>query len=211
MTLQEFAKSLLFHGLESIGKYYSSYRAYVVENEDPDNMGRIKVMIPTLTDDKVHPKWAWPKNQFSGNNYGFQVLPMKGDIVWVEFENGNTRFPLWSHGHFTIGEKPLEFYSPQVYGFKSPKGQIIIIDDRDDIERIIINGGENVGLVKVIELTEMLNKIETKINDFLTHYRIHKVIDPLSGFAGPLNPTNPAPVNVETTEQSYIENEKIYH
>ena len=72
---------------------------------------------------------------------------------------------IWSHAHFVTGQKPEEFVSPQVYGFKSPKGQIIIVDDRDDVEKIIINHGENVGLVKVIELTEMLNKIEDKVNE----------------------------------------------
>jgi len=138
MTLPEFAKALLFHGLEAVGKYYSSYRGYVMENDDPENMGRILVTVPAVTSDKQHTKWAWPKSQFSGSGYGIQLLPVKGDIVWVEFENGNARFPLWSHGHFGKDEKPTEFASAQVYGFKSPKGQMVIIDDRDGQEKVIV-------------------------------------------------------------------------
>jgi len=218
MTLAEFAKALVYQGLEAIGKYYSSYRGYVMDNDDPDKMGRILFLIPSITQDKTHTKWAWPKNQFSGNNYGIQVLPQKGDIVWVEFENGNVRFPLWSHGHFSKDEKPIEFDSPQVYGFKSPKGQLVVIDDRDDIEKIIFNSGDNEGFVKVIELTEQLNLIENKVNALLSHYKKHIHIDPISGYTGVLCPpmgspdmVTPTPLNLTETDQSDIENTKIIH
>jgi hypothetical protein len=218
MTLQEFAKALLYYGLEAIGKYYSSYRGYVVDNDDPENLGRIQVIIPTLTNELTHVKWAWPKNQFAGNNYGIQLLPVKGDVVWVEFENGNARFPLWTHGHYGTGEKPEEFASPQVYGFKSPKGQIIIIDDRDGVEKIIINQGDNAGLVDVIPLTEKLNNIETKVNAHLDHYKKHIHIDPISGYTGVLTPpmgspdmVTPVPIPLVETQQTEIEDTKVLH
>lgn len=209
MTLKEVFNNILFYGLESIGKYYSSYRGYVEGNEDPDGMGRIQVKIPVITRNKLHPIWAYPKTQWGGNNYGMQLLPCKGEMVWIEFEHGDTRFPIWNFAHRAKGEKPEEFTSAKIYGFRSPKGQTIIVDDIN--EQIIINHGNNVGLVKVIELTEMLNKIEQKVNDFLAHYRLHKVIDPISGFAGPLDPSDPAPLNVSETEQSYIKNDKVLH
>lgn len=210
-TVKEILSNILFYGLESFGKYYSSYRGYVLDNDDPDDMGRIKVKIPAVTRDKEHPTWAYPKTQMGGGGYGVQMLPILGDMVWIEFEHGDTRFPFWSFAHRAKGEKPEEFASPQVYGFKTPKGQIIIIDDRDDIEKIIINHGENEGLVKVIELTEKLNGIEDKVNDFLAHYRVHQVVDPISGTAGPLIPSPPAPIDLVNTQQSEIENEDVQH
>ena len=211
MTFRDFIEKIVYYGLESIGKYYSSYRGYVVDKDDPDNMGRILVQVPVIARGKTISIWAWPKHVFSGSGYGIQVLPPKGDMVWVEFESGNSSSPMWFHGHFALDEKPEEFASPQVYGFKSPKGQIIIIDDRDDVEKIIINHGENAGLVKVIELTEMMNKNEQKINEFLAHYRVHQIVDPLSGIAGPLTPLPLAPLDVAETEQVYIENEDVQH
>jgi len=211
MMLRTFIEKIIYYGLESVGKYYSSYRGYVVDNEDPDKMNRVKVQVPVIARGKTLNVWAWPKHTFSGVNYGIQMLPLRGDMVWVEFESGNVSSPMWLHGHYALGEKPQEFISAQVYGFKTPKGQIIIIDDRDDVEKIIINHGENEGLVKVIELTEMLNKIEDKVNNFLAHYRVHQVIDPISGMAGPILPSPPAPINVTETDQAYIENEKILH
>jgi len=208
-SVREIFTNIVYYGIESLGRFYSSYRGYVVDNDDSEGLGRIQVKIPTVTKNKVHSTWAYPKTQMGGRDYGLQVLPMKGDLVWVEFEHGDTRFPFWSFAHRTEGDKPEEFSSPRIYGFKSPKGQTVIIDD--DQELIIINHGENEGLVKVIELTEMLNKLEQKVNDFLAHYRVHKVIDPISGYAGPLDPTVPAPLDVPETEQSYIENEKVLH
>lgn len=209
MTLKEVFNNILYYGLESIGKYYSSYRGYVVDNEDPDGVGKLQVKIPSITNNRIHPSWAYPKTQWGGNDYGMQLLPAKGELVWVEFEHGDTRFPIWNFAHRTEGDKPEEFTSSKIYGFKSPKGQTIIIDDVN--ENIIINHGNNAGLVKVIELTEMLNKNEAKMNELLAHYRTHMVIDPISGIAGPLDPSNPAPLNVDPTEQVYIENENVQH
>lgn len=227
MKLQEIFENIVYHGLESLGKYYSAYRGYVVDNDDEDNLGRIQIKIPSVTHNKIHPTWAYPKTQWGGKDYGMQLLPLKGEIVWIEFEHGDTRFPMWNFAHRTENEKPEEFTSPKVYGFKSPKGQIIVIDDNDDVEKIIINHGNNLGLVKVIELTEMLNKNESIINEILSYMKGHVHIDPISGYTGQpfYNPTSVTPPNplgaqdlvtavpneVEETDQSYIENKKVLH
>lgn len=211
MGIKGFIESIIYYGLEYIGRYYSTYRGFVVDNEDPDGINKVLVKIPIVSRYAEHPVWAYEQFSFSGPNYGTQVLPQVGDMVMIQFDHGDPKFPMWSHAHYVPGEKPEEFVSPQVYGFKSPKGQIIIIDDRDDVEKIIINHGENAGLVKVIELTEKLNNIEKKVNDFLAHYRVHQVVDPISGFAGPLQPSPPAPIDLVETEQQEIENEKVLH
>ena len=129
----------------------------------------------------------------------------------VEFEYGNVRYPLWYHAGYTKGEKPIEFSSPKIYGFKSPAGQLIIINDNDDIKKILINKGLNEGLVKVIELTERLNNIENKLNDCLVHYRPHQHIDPISGSTGPLVSAPIPPLNIDKTNQVDIENENVKH
>ena len=208
-ALKDIFSNIIYYGLESIGKYYSSYRGYVVDNEDPEHMGRVKVRIPSVTKGKEHPTWAYPKTQWGGNGYGMQMLPVKGEIVWVEFEHGDTRFPIWNFAHRAIGEKPEEFISSKIYGIKTPKGQTVIIND--EIEEIIINGGDNFGLVKVFELTTRLNSVEDKVEEFLNHYRTHQIVDPISGVAGPLMPTPPAPINPTKTKQEDIENTKVKH
>lgn len=143
MNLREVFNNIIFNGLEAIGRYYSSYRGYVVENEDEDGLGRIQVKIPSVTHNKIHPVWAYPKTQWGGKDYGMQLLPVKGEIVWIEFEHGDPRFPLWGFAHRAIGEKPEEFISSKIYGFKTPKGQLVIIDDRDGVEKIIIRSNKH--------------------------------------------------------------------
>lgn len=226
--LQRFFQQIMYNGLEAIGRYYSVYRGHVIDNNDPENLGRLKVLVPSIIGRKEHPSWVYPRNSVSGNGYGIQVLPQKGDLVMVEFEHGDPKFPIWSHAHFTENQKPEEFVNAQVYGFKSPKGQLVIIDDRDgevyvqvvdahgisqDYETPIVafNGGENAGLVKVKELTEKLNAIEKKVNDFLADYRPHTHIDPISGFTGPHKTPPTIPLDIDETNQSEIENNKVLH
>jgi hypothetical protein len=225
MTIKEIFQNIVFYGLESLGKYYSSYRGYVVDNEDEEGLGRIQIKIPTITQNKVHPTWAYPKTQWGGNDYGMQLLPLKGEMVWVEFEHGDTRFPIWNFAHRAKQEKPEEFSSSKIYGFKSPKGQVIIIDDNE--EKIFINHGNNEGLVKVIETTEMFNKNEEKINEILSYLKNHVHIDPISGYTGQpfYNPASiipPQPLgtqdlntavpnDIDITDKEYIENAKVNH
>lgn len=144
MNLREVFNNIIFNGLESIGKYYSSYRGYVVDNEDEDNLGRLQVKIPSVTHNKIHPVWAYPKNQWGGKDYGMQLLPLKGEIVWIEFEHGDPRFPIWNFAHRATGEKPIEFISSKIYGFKTPKGQLVLIDDRDGVEKIVIRSNKHI-------------------------------------------------------------------
>lgn len=125
-------------GMEYLGKYYSCYRGFVIDIEDPEGCNRIKVNVPQVTGRNTHPVWATAFDQFGGKNYGIHNLPQKGDIVWVQFESGNPNFPLWSHGYYGKGEKPEEFKRGNVYGFKSPGGHTVFLDDDKDEPKIRI-------------------------------------------------------------------------
>lgn len=221
MRLDRFAKSLFYHGLESLGKFYSVYRGYVVDNFDPDGLNRLKVIVPTISKSPLV-NWAYQKSCYSGDNYGIQILPEQGALVWVEFDHGNPKYPIWQHGHYLKDQKPKEFNHPQVYGFKSPKGQLIRIIDVDGIESIVINEGKNGGLVNVIELTEKINHLEEKLNDLITHYSKHLHEVP----PAPSNPVISLPINqpsslipkpptipkkLDSTKREDIENTKVKH
>ena len=76
MTFKDFFNNLLYYGLEvTIGKFYSCYRGYVIDNNDSDDLNRIKVRVPMVTRHNIHTVWAWPKGVYGGNNYGMQILP----------------------------------------------------------------------------------------------------------------------------------------
>ena len=124
-------KDLVNLGLESFGKYYSIYRGYVYDRNDPLNLGRVQLVIPQVTGNAPYKYWAMPINVFSGKNYGSQVLPNKGDLVWVQFEGGHPEVPIWSHGHFGKGEIPNDpdLQDKNSYWFLSPKGNLVILND----------------------------------------------------------------------------------
>jgi len=81
-----------------------------------------------------------------------------------------------------------------------------------EIESIKIDGGENAGMVKVIELTKRLNAIEKSINDLK---------NVLKSWTPPAAPDGGAALKalsaswsntqLEETQRSALENEKIKH
>jgi uncharacterized protein involved in type VI secretion and phage assembly len=75
-------------------KYYGKYRGLVINNVDPMFIGRIQVQVadvPTL----FPPTWAMPCLPVGGIQNGFVTVPPIGAGVWVEFEQGNTDYPIW--------------------------------------------------------------------------------------------------------------------
>lgn len=124
-------QTMVYHGLERLGRYYASYRGFVADNQDPEGMQRLRLVIPGIADNPME-TWAWGKGQYSGKGYGCQVLPTKGDMVWVTFENGDPNFPIWEHGHFGEGEIPKEKQSAEIFWFKTPKGFGVEIDDEKE-------------------------------------------------------------------------------
>lgn len=134
-VLQAFI-DIVYEGLEKFGRYYSSYRAFVVDNEDPKGWGRVRLQIPGIADNEMD-YWAWPKNQFSGRGFGCKITPPKGTLVWAEFEQGDPNKPLFSHGHFgEPDELPKELHSPNIFWFRAPKGSLVEIDDDKEEIRV---------------------------------------------------------------------------
>lgn len=153
-------KKMIHYGLENvIGRYYSSYRAFVFNNEDPENLNRLQLLVPHLNPRVPDETWAYAKNNFSGKGYGSHILPKKGDMVWVEYEFGNLDYPLWSFGHYAEEQKPEEFKDHHQFGFKTPAGSLVIIDDTEGSERISI---KLKGYAEYIEITPQNTLVESE-------------------------------------------------
>jgi len=142
---------IITYGLEFIGLHYSSYRGFVINNEDPGKMNRLQLRIPHLNELSDDDTWAWPKNVWGGKDYGVQMLPQKGDMVWVEFENGNPDYPIWSHAGYGEEELPTEFKTKNHYGFKTPNGNIILINDNKGEEEILVKHKSSLDWYKLIK------------------------------------------------------------
>jgi phage protein D len=66
--------------------------AIVTNNNDPDNMARVKLKFPWL-DDSLESNWARVTGVGAGNAYGFLWLPEVNDEVLVAFEHGDFDYP----------------------------------------------------------------------------------------------------------------------
>lgn len=74
---------------------YGKYRGVVTDVHDPMMMGRIRAKVPDVTGDKEI-GWAMPCLPFAGADMGFFGLPTVGSGVWIEFEQGDPDYPIWS-------------------------------------------------------------------------------------------------------------------
>jgi hypothetical protein len=76
-------------------KYYGKYRGTVLQNIDPMQMGRIVVIVPDVS--AVLPSsWAMPCVPIAGKQMGSYFVPQIGSGVWVEFEQGDPDYPIWT-------------------------------------------------------------------------------------------------------------------
>lgn len=87
-------------------KYYGKYRATVVNNVDPMQIGRIQVMVPDVSNITLS-SWAMPCVPVAGKQMGAYFIPQIGAGVWVEFEHGDSDYPIWVGGYWgTAAEVP---------------------------------------------------------------------------------------------------------
>ncbi len=77
-------------------RFYGKYRGFVVDNADPEQLGRLKLQVPSVLGDKVVTGWAMPCVPYGGAaNQGTFFIPENEAGVWVEFEEGDLEFPVW--------------------------------------------------------------------------------------------------------------------
>lgn len=139
-------------------RYYGKYRGFVVDNDDPEQLGRIKVQVPSVLGDEVVTGWAMPCVPYGGAaNQGFLCVPDVDAGVWIEFEEGDLEFPIWVGTFWSKpggqSELPVpnddegkegDVQSPPTRKIiKTAAGHTIQFEDADEEVRIILNDGQN--------------------------------------------------------------------
>jgi uncharacterized protein involved in type VI secretion and phage assembly len=132
--LIEFRKTLADFGLEGFNKYYGSYRGFIVSNDDPLHYGRVTLKVPQVWGSESYDYWAWPKGQFCGDGMGLYAIPDEGNMVWVSFENGNPKFPIWEYGHFSAKNNRIaKAKTPKQKIFQTKNGMALLFDEEKNI------------------------------------------------------------------------------
>lgn len=82
-------------GTGAAPKFYGKYRGTVLNNVDPMQIGRLLVTVPDVY--RIIPSgWAMPCVPLAGIQTGIYVVPPVGAGVWVEFEQGDLDYPIWT-------------------------------------------------------------------------------------------------------------------
>jgi len=112
----------------------------VTNNQDPEELGRVKVKFPWLSDtDEGH--WARIAVPMAGSLRGFYFLPEVDDEVLVAFEQGDARFPFVVGALWNGKDKPPEKNDDgenNIRAIKSRSGHVIRLTDKDGSEKIEI-------------------------------------------------------------------------
>ena len=88
-------------------RHYGKYRATVVNNIDPERMGRVILEVPDVLGGQPS-GWAMPCVPVAGVQSGFFIAPEIGAHVWAEFEGGDPDLPIWTGGFWgTAAELPI--------------------------------------------------------------------------------------------------------
>lgn len=87
-------------------KYYGKYRGTVVNNVDPMQMGRLQIIVPDVSN-VIPTTWAMPCFPLAGKQMGAYYIPQIGSGVWVEFEQGDSDYPVWVGCYYgSVAEVP---------------------------------------------------------------------------------------------------------
>jgi uncharacterized protein involved in type VI secretion and phage assembly len=112
----------------------------VTNNQDPDDMGRVKVKFPWLSD-LDESTWARIAAPMAGKQRGVYFLPEVDDEVLVAFDHGDVRFPYVLGALWNGKDAPPVTNSDgknNIRMIKSRSGHVIKLNDEDGKETIEI-------------------------------------------------------------------------
>ena len=112
--------------LEKAGCFYSCYPAIVKDVNDPDKLGRIKVLQPDILGEKTYPMWIPQRNNFAGKGIGIFAMPNVGDGVDITFRGGNINYPMWEYRSWIKGGEIAESKENYPYKLVIKKGDLRI-------------------------------------------------------------------------------------
>jgi Type VI secretion system/phage-baseplate injector OB domain len=107
----------------SATRYYGKYRGLVINNIDPLQIGRVMVQCADVLGE-IPSSWALPCVPAAGIQAGMFIVPPIGSQVWVEFEQGNPDYPIWTGGFWgLVADVPVFATAPSAI----PPGQNIVL------------------------------------------------------------------------------------
>ncbi|MFM0336840.1 phage baseplate assembly protein V [Paraburkholderia fungorum] len=107
----------------SPNRYFGKYRGTVLVNVDPEQRGRVLLSVADVLG-LTPSSWALPCVPVAGIQSGLFAVPPIGSRVWVEFEQGDPDYPIWTGGFWgPDAEVPVLAVAPPAI----PPGQNFVL------------------------------------------------------------------------------------
>lgn len=107
--------------------FHGKFRGVVSDNADPLNMGRIRARVPDVFGENES-GWALPALPYAGKGVGLFLIPPTNASVWIEFEHGDSEYPIWTGCFWAQGELPASPAAPDMKVLKTDVATITIND-----------------------------------------------------------------------------------
>lgn len=149
-----------------------SCRAKVTDNEDPNNLGRVRVQFDwqAQLDDGMMTPWLRMAQPYAGGGKGFSFIPEIGEEVMIDFEGGNAERPYVKGTLYNgVGDPdgkwlPNNNSSNQIKAIRTRNGHTIEIHDEGNDGYIRIYDNEKENYILTFSTDEKLIKLESTGN-----------------------------------------------
>lgn len=149
-----------------------SCRAKVKDNEDPNNLGRVRVQFDwqAQLDDNMMTPWLRMAQPYAGGGKGFSFIPEIDEEVMIDFEGGNAERPYVKGTLYNgVGDPdsawlPNSNSSNQVKAIRTRNGHTIEIHDEGEDGYIRIYDNEKENYILTFSTDEKLIKLESTGN-----------------------------------------------
>lgn len=150
----------------------TSCRAKVKDNEDPNNLGRVRVQFDwqAQLDENMMTPWLRMAQPYAGGGKGFSFIPEIGEEVMVDFEGGNAERP-YIKGTLYNGVEDVDGAwvksnnsHNQVKAIRTRNGHTIEIHDEGEDGYIRIYDNEKENYVLTFSTDRKLIKLESTGN-----------------------------------------------
>lgn len=157
--------------------FYGKYRGIVTDNNDPQGRGRIQARVQDIFGEESC-GWALPCSPYAGEGVGLFLIPPIDAWVWIEFEHGDSEYPIWTGCFWGEGQTPISPALPEQKILQTETATIILDDTQGSAgisiettagmkiiissESIKIDNGQN-GTIKLSGSTVSINDTALEI------------------------------------------------
>lgn len=149
--------------------YAAPCRAKVKDNEDPNNLGRVRVQFDwqAQLDENMMTPWLRIVQPYAGREKGFSFIPEIDEEVMIDFEGGNAERPFVKGTLYNGSDDPDGAWLPgnnQIKAIRTRNGHTIEIHDEGNGGYIRIYDNKKENYILTFSTDEKLIKLESSGN-----------------------------------------------